>query len=40
VGHECVGSEIAIVFGGEESRDDTLTLNLNIGCFRLEPQEY
>jgi hypothetical protein len=36
VGHECVRLEIAIVFGGEESRDDRLTLTLT-SCFRLEP---
>jgi hypothetical protein len=38
VGHECVRSEIAIVFGGEESRDGTLTLNLISIVFDTIPQ--
>lgn len=40
VGHECVRPEIVIVFGGERSRDDTLTLNLTSVGFRREPPEY
>jgi hypothetical protein len=38
VGHECVRSEIAIVFGGEESLDDRLTLNLTSVVFDSNPQ--
>jgi hypothetical protein len=38
VGHERVRSEIAIVFGGEESRDDTLTLNLTSVVFDSNPK--
>jgi hypothetical protein len=38
VGHECVRSEIATVFGGEGSQDDTLTLNLTLVVFDTNPQ--
>ena len=38
VGHECVRSEIAIVFGGEGSQNDTLTLNLTSVVFDSNPK--